>query len=225
MRFITDNPARYERLKSVVRDAMPVSKEMKQKLSLGVSRWHQRHVQDFVFIHINKCGGTALERALGIPFLNHDTAAERLSALGEAEWKHRFRFVLVRNPYHRMISKYFYDDKSGLSYDKQLRAFPDFLSRLEREYADGTATRHRLPMKWWLKDSNGTVLVETFYRLEEIDSALTDISERLGRPISMRRVKDNPTRYEKNDILCSTELRQRMYALLREDFEYFGYEA
>lgn len=221
--FIKDNPVRYERIKSTVRDFVPMPKAFKQAMARRAGRWHQQNVQDFVFIHINKCGGTSLERGLGIPFLNHDTAAERLAVLGPEEFQRRFRFTLVRNPYDRYISKYFYDDKSGRSYEELLRAFPDWLDQMEEENRNGTATRHRRTMKWWLTGEDGTLLVDHFYKLEELDKGLAEISERLGRKVEMKRIKSSPVTHDKNDILGSAELRQRLHALLAEDFEHFGY--
>lgn len=224
MNFIANNPARYEKVKSALRDGLPVPAGAKQAVSHRLSQLHQRYMQDFVFIHINKCGGTALERGLGIPLLNHDTARERRDTLGADAWQERFKFTLVRNPYHRYVSKYFYDDHSGRSYDELVRDFPAWLDQMERENRDGTATRHRRPMKWWVSDADGTLMVDRVYKLETLDEALEEISDRLGRKVEMKRVKENPFTYDRNDILGSTELRQRLHALLREDFEAFGYD-
>lgn len=41
---------------------------------------------DFIFIHINKTGGTSIEKALGLE-KDHLTAAEKKAAIGKQKWR------------------------------------------------------------------------------------------------------------------------------------------
>ena len=65
----------------------------------------ERHLQNYIFIHINKTGGTSIERALGGKF-QHKTAREKIAELGEAVWQAKFTFAFVRNPWDKMVSQY-----------------------------------------------------------------------------------------------------------------------
>ena len=51
---------------------------------------------EFVFIHINKTGGS-IELALGCP-PEHKTAVVKRKELGKDAWKKLFSFTSVRNP-------------------------------------------------------------------------------------------------------------------------------
>ena len=45
----------------------------------------ERYLRPYVFVHINKTGGSSIERALGIT-LDHSTALEKYRQLGDAAW-------------------------------------------------------------------------------------------------------------------------------------------
>ena len=77
---------------------------------LGLSKdfiEQQRETGTYAFIHINKCGGTSVEAALGIPKV-HDTAQERREKLGVEAWDRLKNFSGVRDPYARVASLYRY---------------------------------------------------------------------------------------------------------------------
>lgn len=90
------------------------------------------HKYKFVFIHIHKCAGTSITKAL-LPHLDkndlvlgctpeleklsreyekkglinkHSSAAEVYKFLGKEKWKEYFTFSFVRNPYDLILSKY-----------------------------------------------------------------------------------------------------------------------
>ena len=55
-----------------------------------------------------------MERALGLPFINHSTALQCKEIVGERRWEARFSFSLVRNPYLRLASMYAYRSAPSL---------------------------------------------------------------------------------------------------------------
>lgn len=76
----------------------------------------QRLTGEAIFIHINKCGGSSVEEALGIPVKIHDTAAARRRKIGARRWDRAFTFTLVRHPYSKVISHYSYRRKLRYRY-------------------------------------------------------------------------------------------------------------
>ena len=70
---------------------------LKAASRLGYSQKHlyyrwQRRFGRVVFIHINKCGGTSIEAALGIPKKIHDTALRRREMIGLSDGRNALPF-------------------------------------------------------------------------------------------------------------------------------------
>lgn len=219
---ISKHGAQYERIKSAVRDTIPLPYSWRVKGVKAVSRVHQRFFENFVFIHINKCGGTSLERALGIPFLDHDMASERRAFLGEREWNKRFKLTLVRHPYDRVVSHYLYERRDENTGEEQLlREFPAWLDRLEHSNRTGPI-RWDAPMRDWITDANDNVIVDRFYKLESINDAVQDISQMIGREMTLHHIKAKSQGVPRAKFL-TPEVKQRIHALHKVDFETFDY--
>lgn len=103
------------------------------------------HRHRFVFVHLHKCAGTSVTRAL-LPFLSaddvvlgcspeyearsrisraqgglhkHSTAQEIRSEVGESIWSDYVTFTFVRNPWDLVLSKYLWWHKTPGDWDAQ----------------------------------------------------------------------------------------------------------
>ena len=63
--------------------------------------------RNFVFIHINKTAGMSVGKALGLK-KQHLTAGEYKNSLGIRRWNKSFKFIIVRNPWDKVVSHYFH---------------------------------------------------------------------------------------------------------------------
>ena len=70
-----------------------------------------RHLDRFVFIHINKTGGSSIAKALNIPSV-HRTAQEKIEEIGQKNWDRKLTFTVVRNPWDKVVSLYHYRVKT-----------------------------------------------------------------------------------------------------------------
>jgi len=188
-----------------------------------LNKFHAKYFQDFVFIHIPKCGGTSVERALGLPLLNHDTAQERYRFLGERRWRERLTFAVVRDPYARLASSYFYLHQTTKTALPDLQEeFRHWLFRWQTLLEDGALPNTLRSQCWWLSDGSGKQLVDHICRIEQIGEDIKPIAARLDREINVQHLKIAPQQIDYDDLYTSAT-RDMVKDLYREDFERFGY--
>ena len=88
------------------------------------------HKKKCIFVHIPKCAGTSMEQFLkdygnneieyfGVfknRSLHHLTAYELLMSLRKKKFSKYYRFSIVRNPYDRLLSEYYWTPIYGIGY-------------------------------------------------------------------------------------------------------------
>jgi hypothetical protein len=185
----------------------------------------QRMAGQYVFIHINKCGGTSVEKALGIPIKIHDTAERRRLKLGRRRWDEAFTFALIRHPYSRMISFYRYRLRynqtgvrdAGIDLNAWLR---EVLANRNPAYYD--LPRFFAPCFDWVSDRDGRIIVDHVAKLEAIDTEWPLIRQRLGEAVELP--QRNVTRPDPGTQVLEPDTRRLIRERFRKDFEAFGYE-
>lgn len=185
----------------------------------------QRYLQDCVFIHINKTGGTSIEAALGLNF-QHRTAAEMRARLGSAAWQRKFTFSVVRNPWDRVASQYDYrvmTNQTGLADEKI--PFTEWVIRAYGESEPSLRDRRRMfmPQLDWLTDSDGNVIVDFVGRFENLAGDFEEICARLGRTAALPHLKASPPRAGYRERY-DAESRAVVASHFSRDIEYFGYD-
>lgn len=186
----------------------------------------------YCFIHINKCGGTSVERALGLPLI-HDTARQRIARLGRDRWDELLTFALVRDPYAKVLSHYTYRVKTGQTGlgDGHI-GLSDWVCEA---YGAQNPRYHDQPLMFrpcmdWLVDESGQMAVKRVLKLEEIDSVWPAFcDEAFGRQIDLGRhnstqavARDKDRSGDRNrlDPAAVAIIRSRFAA----DFAAFGYD-
>ncbi len=160
-----------------------------------------------LFIHIPRTGGTNLENLLSLnakwpeaapdelfgpylhnnkPFtLQHLTAEEILTNgfLTAEQFSRLFKFSVVRNPYDRCASLYFYWKKAN-DFDCY-EAFLDYLGSLKMNDAEhgvghSNETYHFLPQYKYLCDAKGKLLVDHVCRFENYQEEVKWLLKSIG---------------------------------------------
>lgn len=179
---------------------------------------------DFIFIHINKTGGSSIEKALKLPF-EHLTAAEKKAEVGEQKWQEKFTFTFVRNPFDKVCSHYRYRVKTNQSKlkDKPL-SFTDWVRRsyLQQEPFYYDNPKMFMPQTKWLYDQNGEVMVDHVYRFENLDRDFKELTQKLKIDAQLPHLKpskkvDYRTFYDGPTMEIVTEL-------FNKDLEEFDYQ-
>lgn len=146
----------------------------------------------YQFIHVNKCGGSSVEIALGLP-KTHDTAVQRRDIIGQDAWENAYTFATVRNPFARVVSIYYYrvrTDQGGMA-DRHLNinewVQQTFAEQNPKYWAAGPLLA---PATDWLCDGDD-LIVEHVARLEDLSTEWPKICARLGTERQLRIFNNN----------------------------------
>ncbi len=190
-------------------------------------QWHrtlrERYLRPYVFIHINKTGGSSIEKALGVG-LDHSTALEKYRQLGAAAWQKKFTFTMVRNPWDKVVSHYHYRVRTNQTAlgDGSI-SFEDWLQLcyVDRDPRYYDQPRMFMPQRQWLIDEEGKLLVEFIGRFENLQQDFDLICRRLSVEAKLGHAK--PSGRGSYRDYYSDESRALVEKVFAEDIELFGY--
>lgn len=191
------------------------------------------HKHKFIFIHINKCGGTSIESALekyGGEFIynredvkytrhrNHITAEQYSNT---KYWKDYFKFAFVRNPFEKELSDYFFYQKN---YDLRHpegrgKNFKDtFIKYLKERHLDWWHT-NQLD---WLVSENSKIELDFIGRFENLQQDFNNVCNKLL--IQVELPHKNKTNHKHYTEYYDDETKQIVAEKYAKDIEYFGYK-
>lgn len=180
----------------------------------------------FVFIHINKCAGTSVGAAIGLPKKQHLTALEVIDIIGEAAWRTAFRFTIVRNPWDKVVSHYKHRIKTGQTGMGE-NPVP-FKQWIAATYGGGMdpvlydQPKMFQPQVDWLRNRQGEVDVEYVGRFETMAESFAQIASRIGVDGTLPHLN----RTQKQDdfrAYYDAETAEVIARWFKEDIERFGY--
>lgn len=193
--------------------------------------------KELKFIHISKTAGASITidaKRQGICWGTfhseygycHDYFSDKSQALKDKyDW-----FMVVRNPYDRVISEYYYLTQVGR--DKRIDT-PEELNQVCKTWMTAVKENRQLPYslarltgdhfspQWRYYDSSATIHILKFETLQE---DFYRLMEHYGLNIKLKSHthKSRPKKFTVSDF--ETETIQLIHELYRKDFEMFGYE-
>ena len=190
----------------------------------------------YIFIHIPKTGGLSLLYSLfgEEEILGHRNILQY--KYGDSDKFHRyFKFTVVRNPWDRFASSYFFLLKGGITKTdrkwgkENLSIYPDFeefvLSLKNKRNAMRLLswTHFRLQVDY-ISDSNNNVLLDFIGRFEQYEKSYLLLKEKFGvdKPLAHINKGNNVDGYDK---LYSSEMREIVGDLYCKDVTTLEYEA
>ncbi len=162
------------------------------------------HSRKFVFVHVNKCGGTSMVKAL-VPYLDlerdivlggegfekqsqkymkeygiykHSSAIKIRKFLGEKVWDDYYTFAFVRNPWDKILSTYFWFLKTHWGEKGKggaIRRLPDFTAYVRSKFLDEKSC------SWFVYDKEKCI-VDDIFRFEEMQKSFKNVCMNIGIP-------------------------------------------
>lgn len=193
--------------------------ELKRGVLKQVNAWRGR----YVFIHINKTGGTSVERALHLRS-ERKTALEKLGEMGRARFDRAFKFAFVRNPWDKVVSHYHYrvrTNRTGLA-DEGI-SFHDWVSRAygERDPRYHDEPKMFMPQVYWVGDEAGRCIIDFVGRFERLSDDFAEVCRRIGVEAALPRIKTTSHAHYREAY--DDETRRIIAERFAADLEAFAY--
>lgn len=189
------------------------------------ARFWSRYLAEALFVHINKTGGSSIEKALGMPF-QHRTASEFVELVGPDRWERCFTFAVVRNPWGKVYSHYRFRVKTNqTALAEGSVPFPEWVRRAygDREARFYDQPRMFMPQTHWIRDGDGRELVDFVGRFETLSESFDEVCDRLGVEAELPHLKRSPRTIEGYREAYDDEAREIVAHRFREDLDRFGY--
>jgi|GEM_PF-561513 len=179
----------------------------------------------FIFIHINKNGGTSVGKAVGLPKKMHFHVKELINVIGENEFDKAFVFSVIRNPWDRVVSQYRYRVKTNqnnlgknqISFKKWVKC--TYSENKNYFYYDNP--RAFATQSEWLKDTKGNIRVDKLIKFESINHDYKVIAKKLGIQDNLPHL--NSTKKESYHKYYDSETIEIVRNWFKEDIERFNY--
>ena len=181
--------------------------------------------QKFLFIHINKTGGSSIEKALNMRQQVHYTASMLKYLLGTDEYEKKYTFTFVRNPFDKVVSQYAYrlkNDQTGIK--KKNIGFKEWvnLTYVDRNPLYYNIPEMFMPQYHWLHDYSGKLLVDFVGKFETLEKDFNEVINTLDLNAILPHVRKSHRKpYPEYYDLETKEIITNHY---RKDLETFGYK-
>ncbi len=180
----------------------------------------------FIFIHINKTGGTSIASAIGLSKKRHLHVKEVISIIGEEKFNNAFVFAVVRNPWNKVVSHYKYRVKTNQTKmgDNHI-SFKDWVKQTYGDeknpfYYDNP--RMFATQSDWLKDSSGVIRVNNILKFESLAKDFQSVAKYLA--ISKQLPHLNAIKKESYINYYDKESIKIVWQWFKEDIERFNYD-
>jgi hypothetical protein len=182
-----------------------------------------------IFIHIPKTAGVSVNKAIYGRPLGHFYAKD-IKKYCPKIFNNMFTFAVVRHPLERLYSAYNFSKKGGTNvmgmYQKDYyvnhpsfitfeKFINEWLIKQDLSKIDGVFR----PQYLYIFDDNDQLLVNNFYKLEEIRHHVDEISNKLGKTFSLGFHNSS----KKKAINFSDDVKKLIYKIYIKDFELFNY--
>ena len=181
------------------------------------------HKHKFIFVHINKCGGTTIDTLFTGRFAGHKKAFEYKQSTPNT-FDNYFKFTFVRNPWDRVVSFYHYQIKRNWDFYpfNETISFDNFVKNWMRRMRRQTPLATH-PCYDWISDKDDNLLVDFTGRFENFQEDFNIVCDKIGIPQQELPYK-NKSKHKHYTEYYDDETRSIVAEKYAKDIEYFNYE-
>lgn len=199
------------------------------------------HRKDFIFIHVPKTGGTTIEKAMDLmgsrngygiiknTAFQHFTSNEVKKLLGDKIFNSYDKISIVRNPYDRFISEYYWCQVEGIGYKHQ-QSFDEFIDYVKdcvekKNFYETIYHDHFIPQWMYICindeiTNKEKIAMDHLLRFENFDIIKEFFMNKYAVSLEHHNHNLLNTGFQLNQ-----DQKQRIYNIYKKDFEIFGYDA
>ncbi len=187
-----------------------------------------------IFVHIPKTAGNSITRALFDAESYGHYPVKKYLEFDSQLFENSFKFSIVRNPWDRLVSAYFYLKKGGIGkYDNEFskrhltnfRSFSEFVEGLSDPKINNVLLRwtHFKPQSDYILDNDGVNRMDYIGKFENLNRDFAIIKDKLGIT-EARLCKINQSNHKKyTEYYASKKMIDTVGDIYKMDIELFGY--
>jgi hypothetical protein len=184
-----------------------------------------------IFVHIPKAAGVSLANNLfGDLGGGHLPIYRYYQVYSPSEFKRYFKFTIVRNPWDRLVSAYFFLKEGGFNdvdkkwYDKNISHYRNFDSFVKGWMSKTSVYDfiHFVPQYRYIALGDN-ILVDKVYRFESMDETLNDLSKRFSMKLENKHLNKTGSREKGYRQYYTKESEILVAKIYKKDVELFGY--
>ena len=209
------------------------------------------HKKKCIFIHVSKCAGSTIEKSFGINlskqtdqnsemlygwdeknnlYLQHATPQELIDCnkLTWEQWNSYFKFIIIRNPWSRALSDYFWVIKGRTLID----SFTNFLNRegaffeiLNNKKIKAYRGDHLKKQKDYFFYHDQRLDYDLVIRFEDIDNGLLELKKQLSLDDNFFMPKTNvgQKKYKHYSYFYNHKRKREVERRYTEDIQFLNY--
>ena len=181
------------------------------------SQWHSNSENQITEFGVVAARGNGIDKS---DFFNHMTPTQLVAIVGDDLWEQYFTFINVRNPWDKVVSKFFHSPhwdalKDNDPQDSQVtEAFNNFGSRFRRPLLDKYVLDEEFPF-------------DDFIRYEDLENEIARVLTKLNlecvREIPRLKTEIRSTRWDDYRSLFGAEAKQNIANQYGDWIERFNY--
>jgi hypothetical protein len=194
-----------------------------------------------LFVHIPKSGGTTIEHHMGAinnpnkgykrntnnKAMQHLTIEEYNALFDDKRFDNYCKFTIVRNPYDKMLSEYYWTDlpigyKDKHSFDYFLGAVSDIV--INKNYNYTFLHDHFTPQKEFITDENNNIIVDKIFKFEEFNEVVEFVQMYYPNINTTVHNKIKTAKSKNSRLTLNDKQKNIIYNLYEDDFILLGYD-